>query len=540
MMTVNVEPVPAAAPHAAWWPLAGIVACACLLYLPALATAPAYIGGDEARFATTAWSIATTGRDGFGNRMPLFFHLSDTAADAVGTRWYQPLLFYLVAATVRIGPFGEQSLRLPTVLIGVVDVVLIYAVARWLFGSALWAATAATLLMLTPAHLIFSRQALDYICPLPFVLGWLWCLLMALGGDRTPLFFAAGLVLGLGFYSYIAAWVMMPLLLAVTWAAACVSGRDRIRRIVAATLGFALPVAIAIQWLWTHPQMWRDTIGRYRVYDVQHATLLQGARNFLGYNNLQERLSVYWDYFNPAYLFFSGGSNLTTTTRQVGVFLAPVGIFLLVGVCALWRRRPVTATIVLLAGLMLAPLPATLVDERYAVQRELVLLPFAVLVGVFGVRWMAQQPRAWTRLAAVALLAAVPVQFAYFYRDYFAGYRLRSAYWFDPTNLRGVSDYLLSDTVHAAPALYFSENLDDVSARWQFFLIKRRRQDLLGRTHLFDAKTLDVRALPSDSRLVLYANDPVVPTWVRDDACVLETTILDLAGGRSTVILRRQ
>src|SRR5262249_59776042 len=177
--------------------------------------------------------------------------------------------------------------------------------------------------------------------------------------------------------------------------------------------------------------------------------------------------SVYWDYFNPAYLFFSGGSNLTTTTRQVGVFLAPVGIFLLVGVCAWGRRRPVTATIVLLAGLMLAPLPATLVDERYAVQRELVLLPFAVLVGVFGVRWMAQQPRAWTRLAAVALLAAVPVQFAYFYRDYFAGYRLRSADWFDPTNLRGESGSLLSDTVQPGRASDVTDDLALWSAPWQ-------------------------------------------------------------------------
>ncbi|HXI27058.1 MAG TPA: glycosyltransferase family 39 protein [Vicinamibacterales bacterium] len=540
MTSVNVAAAPAAAPRAAWWPLAAVVGCACLLYLPSLGTAPAYIGGDEARFATTAWSIATTGRDAFGNRLPLFFHLSDTVADTVGTRWYQPLLFYLVAATFRIAAFGEQSLRLPTVLIGLADIALIYAVARRLFGSALWAATAAALLTLTPAHLIFSRQALDYICPLPFVLGWLWCLLTALESDRSAWFFAAGLALGLGFYSYIASWVTMPLLLAVTWAAAYLSGHGRARSIVAATLGFALPVAIVVPWLWTHPQMWRDTIARYGLYDVQHATPLQGAKGFLNYNNLQERLSVYWDYFNPAYLLFSGGSNLTTATRQVGVLLVPVGVFLLAGAGALWRRRPVPVTVVLLSGLVLAPLPATLVDERYAVQRELVLLPFAVLVAVFGVRWMVRRQGVWNRLIAAALLVAVPIQFATFYRDYFTGYRLRSAYWFDPTNLRGVSDFLLSDAAGAAPALYFSEKLDDVSARWQFYVIKNQRLDVLQRTRLFDPKTLDVGALSPDSRLVLDANDPVVPTWVRDRGCALEMTILDLTGRPSAVILRRR
>src|SRR6185295_4189153 len=132
-------------------------------------------------------------------------------------------------------------------------------------------------------------------------------------------------------------------------------------------------------------------------------------------------------YFNPAYLLFSGGSNLTTATRQVGVLLVPIGVFLLTGAGALWRRRPVPVTVVLRAGLVLAPLPATLVDERYAVQRELVLLPFAVLVAVFGVRWMVRRQGVWNRLIAAALLVAVTIQFATFYRDYFTGYRLRSA-----------------------------------------------------------------------------------------------------------------
>jgi 4-amino-4-deoxy-L-arabinose transferase-like glycosyltransferase len=538
MTEVEVRPLAIEAPRAPWWPLTAVLAVACALYLPGLGTAPAYIGGDEARFATTAWSIATTGGDGSGERWPLFFHLSDAIPDQdqAGTRWYQPFLFYVMASVFRVAPFGERSMRLATVAIGIVDIVLVYAVARRLFGGWRWPVTAATMLMLTPAHLIFSRQALDYICPLPFVLAWLWCLLAALDTGRLSLFVAAGVVLGVGFYSYIAAWVMMPLLLAITWVAAYLSGRQRVGRAAAATLGFALPVAVIVPWLWTHPQMWRDTMGRYRVYDARHLSPLQGAKDFLNYNNVQERLSVYWDYFNPAFLFFSGGSNLTTATRRAGVFLAPVGVFLLAGIAALWRRRPATVTVVLLAGVAFAPLPATLVDERYAIQRELVLLPFAALVAAFGVRHLLQQQRAWLRIVAVALLLAMPIQFVYFYRDYFDGYRLRSAYWFDPTNFRAVSDHLL---VQEAPAFYFSRDLDDVAPRWQFYLIKGRRQDLLPRTRLFDAKTLDVRNVPPGSRLVLYANDPAVPAWLRDEGCVVEATVLDVGGGPSTLILRK-
>jgi len=174
-----------------------------LLYFRMIGSVPIYIGGDEARFAIAAASIADTGRDPAGHRLPLFFHLSDSlAADQGGTRWYQPLLFYLMALTFRFAPVTEPSMRLATAIVGLVDVWLIALVARRLFGDR-WVALPAVLLALTPAHLIFSRQALDYICPLPFVLGWLWCLMSAMESGGVAMSFASGAILGVGFYSYI-------------------------------------------------------------------------------------------------------------------------------------------------------------------------------------------------------------------------------------------------------------------------------------------------------------------------------------------------
>ena len=86
---------------------------------------------------------------------------------------------------LKVAPLTEASVRIPTAVIGILDVFLIYAVARRLFHGPLYPALAALILALSPAHFIFSRQALDYICPLPFVLGWLWCLLASLqNGQR--------------------------------------------------------------------------------------------------------------------------------------------------------------------------------------------------------------------------------------------------------------------------------------------------------------------------------------------------------------------
>ena len=510
-----------------------------VLYFRGIDAVPVYIGGDEARFAIAASSIAATGRDPAGHRFPLFFHLSDSlAADQGGTRWYQPLLFYLMALAFRFVPVTEQSMRWPAVASGLVDVFLIYQVARRLLGDRC-AILAAALLALTPAHLIFSRQALDYICPLPFVLAWLWCLISALESGSLAMSLASGAILGVGFYSYIASWATMPMLLLLTWVALFRRAANPIRPAAAAAIGFALPVLIAVVWVALHPDMWRDMVERYKVYDARRLSPLQGLSDLLSYSKLRQYASVYWDYFNPAYLFFSGGSNLSTATRKAGVFLLPVGVFMWFGLGELWRRRHDAISGVLAAGLVIAPLPATLLSERYAIQRELVVLPFAILIAAFGASSMLRHASRATRLAGVLLLLAVPIQFAWFYQDYFNDYRIRSAFAFDPANFRGAAEFLIPASAGDAAAIYLSDDLDDVAARWRFFLIKHRREELLTRTTLFAAKNFDVRQVPAGSLIVLYASDPSVQALLGPDKCSIATVIRDAAGGQSAIILRK-
>src|SRR2546426_4013998 len=523
-----------------WLMIAAVLCATCVMYFYNFGDAPIYLGGDEARIATHAYSIATTGTDLNGRRMPLFVNMTDSPDSKEGsTRWYQPVLFYLEALVLKFLPLSESSIRIPTAVIGILDVFLMYLLARRLFPDTLYPALAAVTLAVSPAHFIFSRQALDYICPLPFVLGWLLCLAAFLETGSARLSLLAGLLLGVGFYSYIAAWAMMPVYLLLTWMAQLQSRRASPQSLIAAGVGFALPLLILVPWLWWHPDMLRDTIGRYQLYDVRHLSPLQGVKDFLNYNNVPESISVYWDYFNPAYLFLAGGSNLTTGTRRAGVFLWPLSVFLVAGISDLWKRRRSPISIVLLAGLALAPLPATLVDERYAIQRELFVLPFGVLISVFGATLLLRQ-RAFVRLAAVLLLLAMPIQYAYFAHDYFTDYRIRSAFWFDPVNFRDVAEYLIaSDSSGGVPAVYLSRDLDDGAPRWEFYLAKHGREDLRRRTQYFTADTLDMSKVPAGSLLVLYANDPKLATLLGAEKCSVTKTVIHAGGSRSAVILRK-
>ena len=99
--------------------------------------------------------------------------------------WWQPLIFYLIAAVLRGAPFSEWSVRLPIACLAILDIWLIYAVARRLFSNAWYGVLAALMLAITPAHFIFGRQAMDYFCPVPFALAWLWCLLLCVQSEAA-------------------------------------------------------------------------------------------------------------------------------------------------------------------------------------------------------------------------------------------------------------------------------------------------------------------------------------------------------------------
>src|SRR5262245_62629563 len=111
-----------------------VLAGTCALYFRALDSLPVVVAVDEARFALHGDSIATRGADLAGNRWPLFFHITDPLNPASDSDiWWQPALFYLAAGVFRLVPLSEWSLRLPTTILAIVNVILIFLVARRLF-----------------------------------------------------------------------------------------------------------------------------------------------------------------------------------------------------------------------------------------------------------------------------------------------------------------------------------------------------------------------------------------------------------------------
>ena len=437
-----------------------------VIYAWQLSSAPVHLHYDEVLFGEQARSIAAHGRDINNRWLPVYFQMDSTT-------WFHPLGVYLPAITFLFAPISVAALRLSTVLVGVLDVMLITLLALRILKQPGTALLAGALLAVTPAHFIHSRMAVDYLFPTPFVLGWSLLLLRFIETRKRRDAFVAGSVLGLGAYSYIAAVALMPLLLLLTILLLWV---ERVPFPAHATVvaGFLWPLIPAAIFVSTHPEMAGSTMGRYGV-QVGQLDVLQELQHIFSPWFIVDRAKVYLSFFAPGYLFISGGASPVMSTRFAGVFLLGLAPLMLLGLrSALVRYSPATA--VVLAGLLLPPLAASVVAEQFSIGRATAMVPFGILLAVLGVADL-RKP-----IAAV-LLVACALQFALFTRDYFGDYRSRSAFWFNG-NLRDAVHKIVERTdarTGERPRVLLDAGIQRVEWYWRFYLAEMGRSDLEGR-----------------------------------------------------------
>src|SRR5712691_6345170 len=167
--------------------VAGVLLASALLYTARLNRVPPFLSTDETAFALQAHSIATTLHDENGRFLPLYFQMYANV-------WFHPGLVYAMAPVLAVVRPMPWAVRLPTVIVALCTILLVYVLARRLGTSWTAALGASVLLALTPAHLLHGRLACDYLLPVPLVLTWLILLVDAERMQSSWRYFAAGCV----------------------------------------------------------------------------------------------------------------------------------------------------------------------------------------------------------------------------------------------------------------------------------------------------------------------------------------------------------
>ena len=190
---------------------------AAFLYLARLDSMPAYLSIEEVSQAREAVIFAAPGPDRGQSPPPDIAHDSRAGRDP---QWIYlaPLWVAVAAVPLKMLPFSEALVRLPSACAGVLNVVLMFLVGRGMFGGTRPAVIAAGLLMLTPAHFLQSRIGTGQIATVTFVLAWLIFLVRYINADRRRDLVAATFCLGLSLYAYAGALVIMPIYFLVTLA----------------------------------------------------------------------------------------------------------------------------------------------------------------------------------------------------------------------------------------------------------------------------------------------------------------------------------
>ena len=372
------------------------------LRLPRLSTNPPGLIPDEAMFTYDAWSILQTGRDQYGERLPLF--------PRSAARLH---CMYMYATVPSVAAFGlsELGARMPSAMAGLLSVVLLSRLVRRGAGVAA-GLFAAALLAVSPWHVLISRTGHEW-CFLPTVtLVTALLVLRALEGRGSWLM--AGFAAGACLYTYTPIRMSLPLVL-LGFGLCFRRELWRQGRAVAAGMGVAALLALPVVASALGPE------GMKRLAVVSEAG---GGSPLLGY------LARYAASFAPSFFLHGATEPELHRLRSTGLLYGFEAALVVVGVVAVLRRRDRVGLAVLFwwaaAPLAVAihrdcPDPILLVTQLPAPQA----LAGMGAAALFGFAAALRPGARRAALAVAAVLCCLPV--ARMARDLYAGFPVYAA-----------------------------------------------------------------------------------------------------------------
>jgi len=207
---------------------------------------------------------------------------------------------------------------------------------------------------------------------------------------------------------------------------------------------------------------------------------------------------------------------MTNATRVGGSFLLPFLAFVPLGLIQMVTVRRTPASLLIFLGFALAPFAACLVVlEPYASDRELVVLPFGVLIAAFGIERLRGARTRWMLAFAFALFALVPLHFFFFEFHYFGDYHRRSPFWFEWNHRGGLEAIIALEDRESRPIFLSTDDDPMMEVYWRFALLKHRREELQQRTVDFSARRFNLSTVPRRSLILFSRRDEAAIALLR-------------------------
>jgi 4-amino-4-deoxy-L-arabinose transferase-like glycosyltransferase len=375
-----------------YWILIIVFALALFLRVFSLTSAPPSISWDEAALGYNAYSILHTARDEHGAFLPLIFK-------SFGD--FKPGLYvYLTAPFVAIFGLSEIAVRAPAAIFGALSSIVLFFLARRMFGN-FWVAVAASFsLALSPWHLILSRPAFEAGVAMFFTLLAFLFFFKACDGKKW-LFLPSAFSLVLALYTYQTAKITIPLFvlaLAFVFREKIFSPGAKWIAGFLIVLFLSSPLYFGFLWgqgggrftimsLFSYPRSEEETQQILSEDRLRRDSFLFQAWHGDWFYFLTGSLSRYLNHYSPSFLFFKGDvdQNPRHAVPNMGLLYYLDILFLLAGAFAFIRLKNTPAKTFLILWFLIGPVPAALTRDQTQAVRSLMLLPaLQILIG-FGI-----------------------------------------------------------------------------------------------------------------------------------------------------------
>ncbi len=406
-----------------------ILILAAALRLVALTSFPSGFNADEAALGYNAYSLLLTGKDEHGHPWPVNL-------ESFGD--YKPALYaYLLIPFIKVMGLTELAVRLPSALLGILSVALIYALAKLLVPKAKYFPHLAALgLAISPWAIHFSRGGWEVNLATTLLLAGCWLFVTWTRSLRVWHLSSAFICFVLTLYAYQSTRVVSPLLvigLLIIYRRLVFS---HFRRFVISCL---LPVLLLVPLVisltgvgvasrFSGVGLTADIgpVNRINQFRGQHSARTQLLAKIL-YNRpvvyTLKFISNYFDHFSPVFLFISGDEVARNRVPETGVLYLTDFIFLALGAVYLWRRPgPHTRLIWLWLGV--APVASALTFQTPSALRAFPLVIPLVLLIALGVNYLLDLIRSKKLLvfSSIILIIIYGYQFTRYLHEYYINY----------------------------------------------------------------------------------------------------------------------
>ncbi len=315
---------------------------------------PNSISADEASFAYNAYSILKTGKDEFGHKLPLYFQSFDD--------YKNPLLGYLLIPFIKLGGLNDETIRIPSVLLGTSVIPLFYLLSVKLLKNKRIALLATFFAAISPWLIQYSRVAIDMELSLFSTLLGIYIFLK--GFDNKIYYPISAVILGLAFYSYHSVKVFIPFFIFLL---IVVNKKINKMTLFSALIFFIMlspyinlllstnielrPYALSV---FSNKEDYINDSKLLLTDKVENFTQGQFIHN-RRFTSLNQALNGYLKIISPDILFSTSKFNQISLTRLFYIWQFPLIIF---GLLYLWRNR--YASIFIITWLFLGYLPGGL------------------------------------------------------------------------------------------------------------------------------------------------------------------------------------